>query len=51
MASNALRETGVPGAKFLSADEVTRNYTIWDDSILTTLKRDEKPIGLLAGGS
>lgn len=51
----AARDAGIPGAKFWdagsrAAEGGTRNFTVWDDSILTTLKRNDEPIGLLAGG-
>lgn len=53
-ASAALREAGIPGMKFLdgfsrSAGEGSRNYVVYDDSLVEILKKYGLA-GLLAGG-
>lgn len=48
--SNKLKAAGIPGIKYLdgtsrSAGEGTRNFVIFDDSLVTPLKRNNEPIG------
>ena len=53
-ASEALREAGIPGIKYLdgtsrSAGEGTRNYVIFDENLIDVVERNGEPVNNLLG--